>query len=56
MSGIPNLHQKGSSRIDVVHEVVALHIGLECWRKWNRARIIDQDIDATKLKANMNNE
>lgn len=42
-------HQERASGVDVVHQVVTLHVGLLGGCQRDSASIVDQDVDAAKL-------
>lgn len=44
-----NLHQKCSTRVDAVHQIVTFHIGFQCWRHRNGTGIVHQNVDSTEL-------
>lgn len=48
------LHQKRSSRVDVMHQIVTLHISLQCWRERDCASVVYQNVNTAKLFKNEN--
>lgn len=41
-------HEESAPGIDWVHEVVSLHVGVECWGEWDGGGIVYEYVYATE--------